>query len=174
MPVDSIRIHYGEAYGGSCWGAQDCLGDATLWDGGGTVSVGLGGAIFTPMYGLRGEVDISVDGQGNVALQVTGGAGGYLGLGVSNVGPSLTITDAPTVDSLTGVSAQFGGGVLLEGLGVGAEKVYGKSHQYEGYSLNGGISAGIPGEGHATVTGTGTIGQFNIFEAIIQFVNWFE
>ena len=174
MPVDPIAIHFGEAYLGDCWGAQDCLGDATLWDGGGTISLGVGGQVFSPMGGVRGDIDLAIDGEGNVALQATGGGGGYIGLGVSNLGPSLTKTNAPNVDSLNGASAQFGGGLLNEGLGIGFDHVFGQDHSYEGYSINGGISYGIPAEGHATVTGTFTILQFNIFDAIIQISNWFK
>ncbi len=172
--VDPIAIHFGEAYQGDCWGAQDCLGNATLWDNGGTISLGGGGQIFSPILGVRGDIDIAIDGKGNVALQATGGGGGYLGLGVSNFGPSITITNAPDVKSLNGASAQFGGGLLNEGLGIGFDRVYGNDHSYEGYSINGGISFGIPAEGHATVTGTFTIAQINIFNVIIIISDWFK
>jgi RHS repeat-associated protein len=174
MPVDSIAIHFGEAYQGDCWGAQDCLVDATLWDSGGTISLGVGGQLFTPMYGLRGDFSLAIDGKGNFALQATGGGGGYLGLGFSNFGPSIMVTNAPDVDVLNGASAQFGGGILLEGLGIGFDRVFGKYHSYDGYSINGGISYGIPAEAHATVTGTLTIAQINIFDALIQISNWFK
>jgi RHS repeat-associated protein len=107
MPVDSIAIHFGEAYQGDCWGAQDCLGDATLWDGSGTKEVGLGGMVFGIGPNLRGDTSVAVDGKGDVSIMFAGGGGSSIGGGYS-LGPFYTTTNAPSVSNLEGWSTQAG------------------------------------------------------------------
>ena len=119
----------------------------------GTVSIGLGGAIFGGL-GARGGAELAFDTQGNVALFAGGGGGGYLGVGFNNVGPNVKITNAPTVDKLKGWSVQLGASAG-EVASIGGEWVMfsdDKGTKYHGINIAGGAALqGPPVEVHFTL-----------------------
>jgi hypothetical protein len=123
-----------------------------------TFHVSFGGSAFL-VLGIRGEASIAFDGKGNISLLLSGGGGVHAGVGAS-VGPSVTLTNAPTVADLKGDSVLLGaqGG---EGVGVSVERVI--FRQYRGWSVGGAAKLlALPIEVHAN--GEGTIAPFGIYQ----------
>ena len=77
--------------------------------------------------GPRGTVSIAGDTYGNIALQVSAGGGGYSAVG-AGLGPSVTTTNAPSVDKLNGPTVQFGG-QFGEGTTINVEKTFFKDSE---------------------------------------------
>jgi RHS repeat-associated protein len=172
--VDPIHIYDGIYYEGDCWGAAQCLNDATLWKPGGiigTVAFNLGASGWVGAGG-RLEGSIALDSQGNVAVLRSTGGGMYAGTGVS-ASPSGTITNAPSVDDLAGKSVVFGG-QIGEVAAINAEGLVfngGDGTVYAGVTAGPGANVTFPpaGEAHIAVDNTVILYQFNLFQVLINF-----
>ena len=112
-----------------------------------TFGLGVG---FTAGLGLgvSGSVLVVFDNKGNVGLILSGGGGGYAGIGAGGVG-MLQVTSAPTIQDLNGFVVQFGGSVILGpdiGAGVGAEWVVQKGPEgpIHGLNFNVGPAGNVP------------------------------
>jgi RHS repeat-associated protein len=71
-----------------------------------TISINFGGELFAGAGG-RGQISIVIDGTGEIAGTLSGGGTGHVNIGGS-FGPTLTITNAPSVYDLQGRSVSLG------------------------------------------------------------------
>jgi DMSO/TMAO reductase YedYZ molybdopterin-dependent catalytic subunit len=169
--VDQTAIHYGESYGGSCWGAKDCLGNANLGLQG-TYQAGVGGSAFLGV-GVRADLSVAMDNEGDLALLFGIGGGGYTSAGYNKVGPFFTKTNAPSVDNLSGWSVQVGG-QIGETASIGYEHIIFSNEEqiYHGESVGGGsaLMAPFPGEMHGTFEHTWMLDKLNLFDMLIGFI----
>jgi hypothetical protein len=74
-----------------------------LSDVSGTLEVEVGGAAFAGV-GVRGDIGVAIDTQGNVAIVLGAGGGDYAAVGVNRIGPFVGVTNAPLVSALVGRS----------------------------------------------------------------------
>ena len=134
-----------------------------------TFTVGVSGSATAGIWSYTGQVGLSIDTKGNIALQgtygygITGGTPGVSGTMVSMV------TNAPGVDKLNGEGYQFGGSVGIPIYGfpfVANGEINIIPDLQEGttyYGITRGIGVGTPGyEGHLEWTETQTMYQSNI------------
>lgn len=133
------------------------------------ISVSASPSVFA--FGAQGGV--SIDTKGNVAIQgtfSTGLTGGSPGAAVTSFN---TITNAPNIDSLNGMSYQIGasGGTVIEGVPIVAiadfNLIPGQTNNDLYYGGTVGAGFGTPGiEGHVTMSNTVTWDEtkFNVFD----------
>jgi RHS repeat-associated protein len=137
----------------------------------GTLSLGFGGAGFGAV-GVRGEGSVAIDANCNIAGLRSFGGGGYSAVGVNRFGPSLTVTNAPTVLDLEGWSVQFGGQVG-DVASIGGEGILFRDEEgirYGGATIAGGaaLMGPWPGELHATLTHTDLLWLYNPCEKLLD------
>ncbi|MCH5258800.1 MAG: RHS repeat-associated core domain-containing protein [Lachnospiraceae bacterium] len=151
----------------------------------GTVTYGLNlSGTLTGIYMVDGSIGISLDYRGNVAIQATGAWGvtaqNFVGPSVSFAG-YRTVTNAPNVYELNGEGACIGGsGAAMAGaipLYVGGDFVIvgdlsNRPADYKNYyGFTEAVGFGMPGfEGHAEISNTVTLVDFNILDLIIDFI----
>jgi hypothetical protein len=135
--------------------------------GNGTIALNYGGALYA-FVAVRGEVSLVADFKGNIAVTGDLGGGGSIVPFANRLGLSLTVTDAPSVENLTGKAVQIGGQIGEVGT-VSAEKVFFRcgDSMCSGTTIGGGATLGFPVEIHTTFTNTWMLGQVNIRDAIL-------
>jgi hypothetical protein len=140
--------------------------------GDGTLQFGFNINGFAGGLGLRGNLGAAMDFKGNIAVVATGGGGAYFGAG-GGTGGYLTVTNAPSVNQLSGPNIQVGG-QFGEGETVGAEVVIFKGKgrdQYKGLSFSdkAQLQVPFPFETHGSATGSTILWQRNIPQLIADF-----
>ena len=135
-----------------------------------TMGINLSGA-----FGVEGagSIGLSSDKKGNIALQVTGCAGG--GTPSASAMFYRTFTNASDVDKLNGRSLQIGGSCDVFGASLGGEALI-FNDSVTGEVLHGGTAmvgfgAPIPAELHGEVAYTKTLYQVNIYDLFDVFYN---
>ena len=144
----------------------------------GTYSTGYNVSGTIGGFSSNGQIGLSVDTKGNVAVQYSYGGGvtgGSAGISVSRY---KTRTNAPNIHQLEGPSQQIGGsfGVPIYGVPVsaGADLIFMRNEKlnknYFGYSKNLGIGTS-GGEMHTEWGETQTISgtEFNVYDLIDKF-----
>jgi len=84
-------------------------------------------------YRISGSIIIVFDGLGNIGIAISGGGGGYAGIGGSG-GIVIQGTDADNINLLNGPVVQTGGSGGPPGVGIGLEWVVQNS---DGVTVNG-------------------------------------
>ncbi len=135
-----------------------------LW----TISIG-GGVTGGAAAGGTAQISYVWDGSSLLPQkQLTYGGGVYIGAGASS-SVGITYTTAPSAKDLEGSGLQVGGSIGIPpttpvGPAAGGDLIIGKN--YTGFSLNGGVSAGIPVETHGFVTNTVSLGQATPYDLL--------
>ena len=136
---------------------------------------------------FNGQIGVSMDTKGNVAVQASGGGGVTVGTPSISISGYRSITNAPSINELNGMGYQIGGSAIIsvEGVPVAVGGDFNiipdleRNRTYYGGTLTGGLAAGSPsGEFHiewgTTVTLPKT--QFNIYDVArsvyIKIMEW--
>ena len=122
------------------------LGYMFAWDQGFTASLNISGMAFTSATGIRLGKSLAVDGFGHWGILNCFGGGGMILSGISPIGLSMTITNSPSINNLSGWSVQIGGSVS-EFIGPGLEFVFFKGEDkiiYVGVTIGGKIMLNLP------------------------------
>ena len=137
-----------------------------------TYSTGVNVSASPTGLSYNGQIGVSVDTEGNVALQMSVGSG-FTTVGTSGI--SLTrytsVTNAPSVNKLTEESYQTGGTItpskkLPIVVGGDAVTMRDSERNEDYYGLTANIGVGSPGaEVHTELGYTITLTKFNIFDA---------
>ena len=136
---------------------------------------------------FNGQIGVSMDTKGNVAIQASGGGG------ITGGNPSISITryqsatNAPSINELNGTGYQIGGSAIIpvDGVPVAVGGDFNiipapeRNITYYGGTLTGGFAAGSPGgEFHVEWGTTDTLRntQFNIYDVArsvyIKIMEW--
>ena len=135
-----------------------------------TYSVGINISGTPQMWIFNGQIGISVDTQGNVALQASGGGGATTGTPSFSISIYQSITNAPNIECLDNEYYQVGGSIGIPAEGIpfyaGVDVMFiQKEELYYGFTRN--VGGGTPGlEVHAEWGKTITVekAEFNIFD----------
>ena len=138
----------------------------------GTQSAGI--SLSGAFLGIGGSISVGLakDNQGKVGFFVSGSLlGGSPNFSVSAF---QSVTNAPTVDDLGGISGEFGGSLDVSGVSIGGEvSVFSNKNTndiYYGGTVSAGIGAPIPMEIHAGIS-TSKIWSFSIFDELNKVYN---
>lgn len=153
--VGGNPVNFFDPYGLHTWGFH------------GNVNIGLG-------KGVTGRIGVVVDGQGNVAVQIGGGAGGTRPQFTGSFTTTYTNTDHVT--DLQGVGGQTGANVSAGVAGLGGGAIVGKCEDGDAYG--GGYTEFSLGPGAPGVVSYATYDsnfwQFNPLEMWNRFRGWFS
>ena len=127
-----------------------------------TLEFGVGGSARAGI-GVVGSVTIAVDGSGNVGVTYTGGAGPGAAV-QANAGVLIHASTANTIGDLTGLFTNVSGNVGA-GADIAGDAFFGRNG--DGSPIVGGgltLGTGVGGGVSTTLTGTGMLFRFNIFD----------
>jgi len=136
---------------------------------------------------FNGQIGVSMDTKGNVAIQASGGGGVTVGTPSISISVYGSMTNAPSINELNGTGYQIGGSsiILVEGVPMVVGGDFNiipdleRNKTYYGGTLIGGLAVGKPGgefhvEWGTTVTLPKT--QFNIYDVAksvyIKIMEW--
>ena len=152
-----------------------------------TYSTGVNVSGTQSAWSFNGQIGVSMDTKGNVAIQASGGGGVTSGTPSISVSSYRSITNAPSINELNGMGYQIGGSAIIPvgGVPVAVGGDFNiipdqeRNKAYYGGTLTRGLAAGSPGgefhvEWGTTVTLPKT--QFNIYDVAssvyIKIMEW--
>ena len=152
-----------------------------------TYSTGVNVSGTPSAWSFNGQIGVSMDTKGNVAIQASGGGGVTSGTPSISVSSYRSITNAPSINELNGMGYQIGGSAIIPvgGVPVAVGGDFNiipdqeRNKAYYGGTLTRGLAAGSPGgefhvEWGTTVTLPKT--QFNIYDVAssvyIKIMEW--
>ena len=141
-----------------------------------TISAGYTGGLSSGFWAFSGQVAQTIDGEGNLGLQVCGTAGLATGTPGASVGRYWTITNAPSIKKLNdfgcaiGVTAQIPGVPIGLAVDINIIPDKEKDDVYWGVSVS--VLAGLVGyDFHVTLGNTRTLSSVNLIEVLVDFAN---
>ena len=150
-----------------------------------TYSTGISASISPSALIFNGQIGMSIDTKGNVAIQASGGGGVVAGEPGGSITNYHSITNAPTIDKLNGeyyqVGASTGGSIGYVPVSAGGDIMYMPDSELNtGYhGLTGNIGLGSPGkELHFECGTTTTLANtyFNVYDVArsiyIKIMEW--